>query len=207
MQQAVSTMLRMQDEMNTKVHTNWRSQGFDWYRAIWVEGAELLDHYGWKWWKKQQPDMEQVHLEIIDIWHFGLSELLQHSEDDGNLASRIASELQEPQGESDFRLQLEAFASETLNTKAFNIRLFAGLMAVADLSFDALYKGYVGKNVLNFFRQDNGYKEGTYIKMWSGREDNEYLVDAVNQLDISSGSFRDDVYKALESSYQQYAQA
>jgi hypothetical protein len=26
----------------------------------------MLDHYGWKWWKKQTPDTEQVILELVD---------------------------------------------------------------------------------------------------------------------------------------------
>ena len=48
--------------MNTKVHSQWQEQEFEWYRAIWVECAELLDHYGWKWWKKQTPDVDQIAL-------------------------------------------------------------------------------------------------------------------------------------------------
>jgi hypothetical protein len=59
----------------------------------------------------------------------------------------------------------------------------------------------VGKNVLNFFRQDHGYKDGSYIKVWQGREDNEHLVDVVNQLDSNDSSFRDDVYRGLVARY------
>ena len=75
--QQIKIMLELQDAMNTKVNSNWKQQGYEWYRAIWVECAELMDHYGWKWWKKQSPDTEQVALELIDIWHFGLSIQLQ----------------------------------------------------------------------------------------------------------------------------------
>jgi dimeric dUTPase (all-alpha-NTP-PPase superfamily) len=66
-------MLELQNAMNTRVHNEWRDQGFEWYRAIWIESAELMDHYGWKWWKHQKPDVEQVKLELIEIWHFGLT--------------------------------------------------------------------------------------------------------------------------------------
>ena len=38
-------MLELQDSMNSKVSADWRAQGFEWYRAIWVECAELLDHH------------------------------------------------------------------------------------------------------------------------------------------------------------------
>ena len=43
-------------------------------------------------------------------------------------------------------------------------------MSVLDL--ETLYRLYVGKNILNQFRQDNGYKDDTYIKVWNGEEDN-----------------------------------
>ena len=53
---------------------DWMSRGREWYRAIWIECAELMEHYGgWKWWKHSRPDFAQVVLEIVDIWHFGLS--------------------------------------------------------------------------------------------------------------------------------------
>jgi len=70
-----------------------------------------------------------------------------------------------------------------------------------DMSFDELYEIYVGKNVLNMFRQDNGYKEGTYNKVWSGREDNEHLADIMKQLNGDSLTFKDDVYAALLQKY------
>ncbi|MCW8998273.1 MAG: dUTP diphosphatase, partial [Kangiellaceae bacterium] len=72
-QKQLVTMLELQDGMNKKVHQDWLNQGFEWYRAIWIECGEMLDHYGWKWWKHQQPEMEQVKLELVDIFHFGLS--------------------------------------------------------------------------------------------------------------------------------------
>ncbi len=53
MKQAFATMLAMQDKMNQKVHADWIAQQFEWYRAIWIECGELVEHYGYKWWKKQ----------------------------------------------------------------------------------------------------------------------------------------------------------
>lgn len=50
-------------------------------------------------------------------------------------------------------------------------------MHQCNLSWDELHRQYVAKNVLNMFRQDNGYKAGTYIKDWGGREDNVVLVE------------------------------
>ena len=61
----IETMLNLQDSMNTKVNADWRRQNFAWYRAIWIECAELLDHYGWKWWKHQEMDRDQVVLCLL----------------------------------------------------------------------------------------------------------------------------------------------
>jgi dimeric dUTPase (all-alpha-NTP-PPase superfamily) len=200
--QQIKTMLDLQDAMNTKVNANWKSQGYEWYRAIWVECAELLDHYGWKWWKKQSPDTEQVALELIDIWHFGLSILLQSGLSLEQATAKIQNELKITTDEKDFRLDLEKFASATLLDKQFHLDLFGHLMAGVNMSFDQLYRGYVGKNVLNFFRQDHGYKDGTYKKHWfDGREDNEHLVESIQSLDATSASFKDDLYQALVVRY------
>lgn len=201
--QQIKIMLELQDAMNTKVTGDWRAQGYEWYRAIWVECAELMDHYGWKWWKKQSPDTEQVALELIDIWHFGLSILLQSGASLEEITSKIHDELTIVTDENDFRLDLEKFAAATLGDRQFHLGLFARLMAGVGMSFDQLYRGYVGKNVLNFFRQDHGYKDGSYRKHWhDGREDNEHLVEAVLTLDATKVEFKDELYHALAIRYQ-----
>ena len=202
MKQQLASMLELQNSMNTKVHAEWRNQGFEWYRAIWIECGELMDHYGWKWWKKQAPDTAQVQLELIDIWHFGLSILLVSGQTEDEIIEQIERELLIGTDESDFRRDLESFASEVLVSKSFPLREFGRLMAGIDLSFDELYRGYVGKNVLNFFRQDNGYKSGSYIKEWGGREDNEHLVEAIAELDARSEDFQSQLYEALNQRYQ-----
>ncbi|MYM62187.1 dUTP diphosphatase [Pseudomaricurvus sp. HS19] len=201
MQQQIKTMLELQDSMNTRVNNDWRAQGFEWYRAIWIECGELLDHYGWKWWKKQQPDLEQVALELIDIWHFGLSILLQGGESSDAIAEQVASELSIATDEADFRLDLEAFAADVLSRRSFSVAAFGRLMAGIDMSFEQLFGGYVGKNVLNFFRQDHGYQDGSYQKLWGGREDNEHLVELTQSLDTSSPAFKDELYQALAERY------
>lgn len=198
----ITTMLELQDAMNARVNSAWREQNNAWYRAIWVECAELLDHYGWKWWKKQTPDVKQVELELIDIWHFGLSILLQTGESTEVSTGRIQAALAIAKKPDDFRQAVEAFAGSTLQDQQFHIEKFAVLMLGIGMSFDDLYRGYIGKNVLNFFRQDHGYQDGSYRKIWSdGREDNEHLVDAVAVLDAASPHFKDDIYAALLALY------
>ena len=196
-------MLELQDAMNTRVHSEWREQGFEWYRAVWVESAELMDHYGWKWWKHQKPDVEQVTLELIDIWHFGLSILLVNKTSLESISEQIAS-AQEVAKNDDFKASLEAFTAYTLTEKDFSISLFVALLKGMDISFDELYCGYVGKNVLNFFRQDHGYQDGSYQKIWDGREDNEHLVEIVAGLDVNDAQFSAKLYQALKTRYDSY---
>ena len=197
-------MLTMQHNMNTRVHENWVEQNFEWYRAAWIECGELIEHYGYKWWKKQEPEMEQVRLEVIDIWHFGLSALFRDGKGIEQIATEIDAELaaHSPTGQG-VREATEELALHALQTRGFSPTRFWDLMLASGLDFDSLYTAYVGKNVLNFFRQDNGYKEGTYVKNWAGREDNEHLVELVAKLDKNAEDFSQQVYQALQNRYRE----
>ena len=201
MKEQILTMLELQDAMNSKVNPDWRNAGSEWYRAIWTECAEMLDHYGWKWWKHQQPDMDQVKLEIVDIWHFAMSDLLIKGDSKESVATLIEKELRRPAQSDDIRQAIESLALVTLQTHSAHVSEFASLMACAGLSFDELFRMYVGKNVLNFFRQDHGYKDGSYVKVWNGREDNEHLADILASLNPDETGFADQVYQQLESAY------
>jgi dimeric dUTPase (all-alpha-NTP-PPase superfamily) len=203
MKHQLATMLKLQSEMNTKVHADWQQQNFEWYRAIWIECAELLDHYGWKWWKKQTPDVDQIALELVDLWHFGLSILLLSDETVESISDRVISGFDGQTGTGDFAADLEQFTAATLVNKDFDIGGFARLMDGINMDFETLYVGYVGKNVLNFFRQDNGYQDGSYHKQWGGKEDNEHLVDIVARLDSSSATFSDELYTQMKAVYQE----
>lgn len=201
----IRDMLQLQDQMNTRVNEDWREQNYQWYRAIWTECAELMDHYGWKWWKKQEPDMEQVRLEVVDLWHFGLSDLMNRPELPTETVVEVLVDewgaICDSQVGLDVLTAIEKLAHFSLDVKKFSIYYFFLLMKACGMSMDDLYKAYIGKNVLNFFRQDHGYKEGTYVKEWGGKEDNEHLAEILELLDPSSESFKDDVYNALSSRY------
>lgn len=206
MKPAIVTMLKLQDQMNQKVHPQWISQNYEWYRAIWIECAELMDHVGYKWWKHQTNDIEQVRLEVVDIWHFGLSALFSEGADIEHMAGQIQEAIEQHAPDArDIRDATERLAQHCLTTHGFSVDLFCSLLDAVDLDFDSLYRAYVGKNVLNFFRQDHGYKEGTYVKNWAGREDNEHLVEVVSELDSSAADFADLLYQALSERYQRVA--
>lgn len=194
-------MLDLQDKMNRKVNPDWIEANYEWYRAIWIECGELMDHYGWKWWKHQKPDMDQVTLELIDIWHFILSDKLKSGNATDWLVTTLETDLAHPESGDSLLETVEKMACDAIETRSGNVRVFAGLMQQAGLCFDDLFRSYVGKNVLNFFRQDHGYKDGTYHKIWDGKEDNEHLVDIVTGLDSDSADFSDNVYSMLEARY------
>lgn len=196
----LATMARMQDAHNIQVHPDWRSQGYHYYRAIWVECAELLDHFGWKWWKHQSPDLAQVKLELVDIWHFGLSILIRSGELNDSLVDHFA--IAPPQHDAEaFRIAVEKLAAGTLEVRGFKTADFADAMRALPMDFDELYRLYVGKNVLNHFRQDHGYKSGSYRKVWQGREDNEHLIELMGSLDVSDAAAPEVLYQRLRDRY------
>jgi dimeric dUTPase (all-alpha-NTP-PPase superfamily) len=199
-QAMLQTMAEMQDAHNRHVHPDWRNQGYEYYRAIWVECAELLDHFGWKWWKQQSPDLDQVKLEVVDIWHFGLSDLLRENALDPAIVESLLFAPAETNART-FRLAVEALAQETLAARAFSVAPFSAVMRHLPIGFAELFDLYVGKNVLNNFRQDRGYKTGEYVKLWQGREDNEHLVEALRALTCAPGDVPEELYRELSRRY------
>ena len=197
----IKQMLTMQDAMNSRVSETWRDNGYEWYRAIWVECAEMLDHHGWKWWKHQEIDVAQVQLELVDIFHFGLSLRLLEDESVEMISEDLAKELHQGTGENDFKIALENLASAAVTHKAFDAKALADCMSLMNMDLNELFRQYVGKNTLNFFRQDHGYKEGSYIKVWHGEEDNEVLAKIVSELDAGADDFQQQVYQALAAKY------
>ena len=168
-------MLELQDSINSLINEEWRHAHNPWYRAIWTECAELMDHIGWKWWKKQEIDIEQAQIELIDIWHFGLSDILQRK----ITIDEISKELEKVSldalidihhttiDKSELLTKVEDFMAFTVTHKSFDIQSFMNLSLMLSLDIVEIYKLYVAKNVLNSFRQHNGYKSGEYIKIWN----------------------------------------
>lgn len=184
------TMFEMQDSLNRVVNEDWISLGREWYRAIWVECAELMDHVGWKWWKHKTPNNEQAFMEMVDIFHFGISDIIQRkglSEETilDTVKKMESANLIASTGDVSVEVilkSIEKFAAKTVQTESFDMFDFIILMNQFGFSFDKLYLNYVGKNVLNKFRQDNGYKTGEYYKVWNGKEDNEHLQEVLNDI-------------------------
>lgn len=221
------TMLALQANMNTLVFEDWHLRNFAWHRAIYVEAAEMLEHLGaWKWWKKGQPDIPQAQIELVDIWHFGLSMLLLRMKNPQalpseealeDLAISLASALSNSEGLPS-RVTLETWEQHTAERHKqiddlvssaaegfFDRESFFQLVPLLGMDFDMLYRMYIGKNVLNVFRQKNGYKTGTYVKDWAGREDNQHLEELLTELP-SDDSLPETLMQALQSRYVELTQ-
>lgn len=207
------TLLDLQDGMNSKVNPEWVAANNNWYRAIQVEGVEAIEHHGWKWWKKQDCDLAQLRMELVDIWHFILSAFIQAKKGNVALAKmEMMAELHLRQKSVQFDNQYYVLAQLGLldkldllvglaAAKRTSLALFESLLHDCDMEWNDLFKQYVGKNVLNVFRQDHGYKAGTYIKVWNGREDNEHLVEVLEVVDLESPDVRDELYNSLKARY------
>ncbi len=215
----ILTMLELQQKLNDNTNgKGWENgltaQGkkIDWRRCIYLEAAELVESYPWKHWKNidAKVDTDNVKVELVDIWHFVMSEVLRvnalgEARDLKELASDIEASIANENVEylQDYYAQIEAI--EELIEKLFCkfelvdfTATFFRLCEKLGLSFDELYSLYIGKNILNIFRQDHGYKDGTYIKVWNGKEDNVVMQEIlVNNSEIGA----DELYKELEKSY------
>jgi dimeric dUTPase (all-alpha-NTP-PPase superfamily) len=209
----LNTMLSLQDGMNKKVNPQWLTAGYSYLRAAMIESVEAIEHHGWKWWKAQKLDLPQVQMELVDIWHFALSHIIiQHDGDINAASSAIAQALLESHTEATFDGNKINFSEATLVenlelmaglcvAKRFDVSLFLKIVEQAEMDANALFSQYVGKNILNFFRQDHGYKEGTYIKIWHGKEDNEHLVEVLAETDSKLNNYADVIYQQLENRY------
>jgi dimeric dUTPase (all-alpha-NTP-PPase superfamily) len=212
-QQQLNTMLSLQNNMNIKVNPEWLTAGYGYLRAAMVESVEAIDHHGWKWWKAQEKDLPQLQMELVDIWHFALSaSIIDYKGDIEATATALASQLAENTPHVQFDGQSYSPAGLSLldnlelmtglcAAKRFSVPLFMQIVTQSEMTGEELYRQYVGKNVLNFFRQDNGYKAGTYVKTWNGREDNAHLVEVLDSLDMNAPDYADLVYKGLADRY------
>ncbi|MBD3840524.1 MAG: dUTP diphosphatase [Campylobacterales bacterium] len=215
-------MFLLQKKLNDNTNgKNWElginkfDKEINWLRCIHMEVAELIDSTPWKHWKNiaSKSDLNNIHIELVDVWHFLMSYILQET----NIPKAVslvnthciyeAINLEDVDykmiiKESE-KLSYIALAIETGNMPAFSgverfIDQFFRCCKIAGLSFNWLQKLYIGKNALNEFRQQNGYKEGTYIKVWNGVEDNEVLIKILKSLDSSNFA---NVYNELQKIY------
>jgi len=218
-------MLCIQHDLNKKIMgEDYINSNIPFYRAAIVESTELMDHRGYKWWKKQEeftPErLQQAQLEIVDIWHFLMSHLIVDkydtdsdcviSEECFDLLEHCVTDSSSIEQTQESQLRtidnfISSLTSEPILEHHFMSYCvdFSNMMAAFDLSFDELYEMYIGKNALNYFRQNNGYKEGTYNKNGWINNQGEQVEDNVVLGEILNSDWEtfSDVYDKLVLNY------
>lgn len=209
--QQIIAMMDLQDQMNRVVDENWIELRRPWYRAAWIEAGELMGHLKvWKWWGNPHPDYEQAEIEVVDILHFMLSSAI---EGEGGLEAARSSDVVSslilpneaaPDAHDVVLKSVEAFVKAVLVDERASPRVLAAFVDMASrvgVSQSRAYRLYVGKNVLNVFRQRNGYKTGSYVKIWGGREDNEHLAEILSGIDLARPDAAAVVMRGLDDRY------
>ncbi len=205
-------MYRIQETFNTTIHPEWREQNYDFRDAVWVECAELMDHLGYKWWKPQAEDWYQAaRMELVDILKFLISMDLQNAESFDDCVDFECLGLLFGEIEKTGKIYHDFYSRCHARTLALcvienNLELaftsFMSLMQTLDITFDELYLFFIGKDVLNLFRQAHGYSEGKYIKVWNGAEDNDVLNQIIETaIDDKTHLTGDEIYQKLEFHY------
>ncbi len=183
-----------------------------------MECAEMVDSFAWKHWKSidAEPNWDNHKIEVVDVWHFVMSLALQEYKMNNIGTMQEVQKLIE--NSENFKLinttdeanadivsviaQVEELMLDSLIREGFKIEHlienFLKLSSMSSLNLDSLYKLYVGKNILNQFRQDHGYKDGSYIKEWNGVEDNVVMKKF---WDENNSLAPEELYSKLEEVY------
>lgn len=79
-------MFLMQQKLNDDTCGIGWEQGFakngkmiSFRRCVYMECAELIDSFDWKHWKLGKNNFLNVKIELVDIWHFIMSLLLEET--------------------------------------------------------------------------------------------------------------------------------
>ena len=219
----VKEMFLMQQALNDETNGVGWEDGYtkngkliNWKRCIYMECAELIDSFAWKHWKNisAAPDVNNIVIEIVDIWHFVMSYILEQYYG-GKDIDHIVSDVTAVSGFAEFSSYAydvrEYSIYEIVNdieliiheTSGFELQIgelltdFFRVAIKCGVSLDILFVKYIGKNVLNKFRQDHGYKEGSYRKIWGDLEDNEVLIEVLSKGTVSAN----EIYEQLQKIY------
>lgn len=202
-------MVELQHKFNEQTIENYLSKNLNWNSAIIAESGELLDSLGYKWWKKQVPDMDNVKVEAVDLLHFVISESIQlyysfeknEKESINTTIIDLEDYFEEKETYDDFNeANIEILISH-LNYDHFDrFFIMKQIFKALNMSNEEVYIAYIVKNCLNKFRQNNGYKDGSYIKDWNDREDNVVAYEIANEWGVDEELF-EQLYMDLETYY------
>lgn len=223
-------MFKLQNDLNVYTNGNGWIEGFtskgleiNWLRCLRFEMVEAIDQsVFWKHWKNiengKQYDilgdngLHNLKIEFVDGWHFLMSEIIKQSWEE-EISKEILKLNENEYVLSGKELVLSIEKIERLVFKYEDDNSFQNMKELVDMYFKVafsimnlqdMYEMYVLKNVLNIFRQNNGYKNGTYIKNWGKDkiEDNEFLNEYIKYNVEEEISF-EKIYEYLDTKYKE----
>lgn len=207
----------------------------NWELCLVDEIMELINSVPWKHWTdiNKEIDTENIKIELVDILHFIISEVMSkyNSKDvvkqlaNSSLLTDIMGVVKV--GRRDITTKniktdtVISYSMELLRcvvNKHNAIELLKTYFklikeindVVIQFNLVDVYRLFLGKAVLNRFRYNHGYKDGTYKKLWNGVEDNKYIIDLVSGIDnellfkpLTSSKLDTELYSKLEEKYKE----
>jgi hypothetical protein len=212
-------LFQEQDLLNTSINSNWKQEGLSFDLYTQVESIEGIQSFNFKHWKKDKNDFSNAEMEFTDIMFFVISSALKFDLCFEHFAYLYNTGYKNnAHVKKDVNSLIKIFQDicfYSLSNNLNNVIICLGFLAATlDIDIDKLYSKYISKKCLNIFRQDNGYKEGTYIKQWpsplilnSTIEDNVYLemflseAESQNVLKNNPENFFNYLYNRLKENY------
>lgn len=175
----------------------------NWLRCCNNELYEANNSISWEHWKYLSTpiDIENIKMELVDAWHFLMSYIILYNskvaKDDHYDSEMIATagKLIANDYAADLNFDSEFFMSKVdefmsistllmarkemanFHQLASMTEMFFHMVSAIGMTTEDLYNRYKLKYALNHYRQENGYKQGTYLKVIDGMEDNERVVE------------------------------
>lgn len=203
----------LQDVLNEYITTDWKNKRseLDFMIASHMEMSELIDteykdengvkhNTSWKWWKNQDSSIEtakkvnwnklhpavlaNIKIELTDLVFFTLSQKILNDHTDPDIFV--------PSSDNDWLNFMSITANNLLQRPGAAMSLILGLAEKLNFNVAAYY---CSKHLLNYYRQLDGYQDGTYVKVNDGVEDNELLHDIIEGITL------EDIEDDFESTY------
>jgi dUTP pyrophosphatase len=199
-----SKLTLLQDALNEYITKDWKQNRteLDFMVANHQEMAELIDTeekegdtkhaMNWKWWKGAAGErtmdivnwndlhpkvVANVKIELTDLLFFTLSQKVLNDHTDEDEYIEIA--------ENDWLNFMSITANNLMQRPGASLMLIIQLAEKLGFNIAAYY---IAKHTLNHIRQLTGYKDGSYVKVNDGVEDNELLhgiIKGITMEDLS----------------------
>ena len=223
----IKAMLKLQKKLNDNTNgTQWLIDGLtkdgneiNWCRCMRFELCEAIDQsILWKHWKdtkhnKQYSilDLSNLKMELVDTGHFLNSEIIRrnlnsdiiHQSIDEGKFNYIEKGKPLVIAIEDLIKSIYKYEEEDETSQLLTINYKFWEIVFSVMTLEEFFQIYLGKNCLNQFRQDNGYKDGTYIKLWGDNqiEDNVFLDTYFKERKDNNIPTFDELYSYLQNTY------